>query len=845
MQKQKKRLTRRQRRAGERVSLPAGGEAGGPQGAAPAPPAGGRLRDLPLRRALLLGALVIAAYLPAFEAGFVWDDSIIVNGRPVHDWTGLWNLWFSPADLEREAHYWPVVYTSFWLEHKLWGLAPLGYHAVNVLLHLVNVLLIWRLLQRLAAPGAWVVAAVFAVHPLHVESVAWVIERKDLLSALFYLAAALTWVRFTEGPRPGRYLLALALFTAGLLSKSIVVTLPLALLIWCWWRAGRIGWADLSRLTPFFAIALVVTAADLAFYASREPLPPLDYSPIERVLIASRALWFYAGKLLWPADLMVIYPLWEISAADPVAWTYLLGAAALAGLLWLGRRWFGRGPLAGALFFAVTLAPVLGFVDYGYMQFSLVADRFQYLAGLGVLAVLVGAAARGAGRLRVGYRRVAAAGLAAVLVTLGTLTWLQARIYRDNVTLFSHIVAHNPQARYAHHNLVVPLANVGRLDEALAAARIAVQRTPKDVDAWSHLGHVLLRLERLDEADAVLRDALELDPRHAELNHLLGEALRKRRRHREAVEMYGKALENDPDRAMSHAGIGTALFELKRYQEALAALEKAHALGPDDPLAGATSLFAGRAARETGQLEVADVHFRRAEELQPQNAALLTELSNLRFVQGRRAEAERYLRRALEAQPNDPAGFHVVGERLRKSGRGEEALAAYGEALRIDPDFAPAHIGIGAALLDLGRHREALEALERGIPLVPERDQAATAHYLAGRALEELDRRDEAAAQFESSIEHDPNHSLALNHLAHWRFEQEKYEEALALFRTRADLAPDDATLHSNLAVTLYYLGRYQEGLASVERALQLDPGQGTARRLAEDLRASIAQAGP
>ena len=189
----------------------------------------------------------------------------------MHDWSGLWNIWFSPADIEREAHYWPVVYTSFWIEHKLWGLAPLGYHAVNVLLHLVNVLLIWRLLGRLAVPGAWIVAAVFAVHPLHVESVAWVIERKDVLSALFYLTAAGTWIRFTEAPQPRRYLLALGLFTAGLLSKSVVVTLPAALLIWHWWQTGRITRTDVTRLVPFFAVALAVTAADLAFYASREP----------------------------------------------------------------------------------------------------------------------------------------------------------------------------------------------------------------------------------------------------------------------------------------------------------------------------------------------------------------------------------------------------------------------------------------------------------------------------------------------------------------------------------------------------------------------------------------------
>ena len=268
-----------------------------------------------------------------------------------------------------------------------------------MLLHLLNSLLVWRLLLRLAVPGAWVAAAVFAAHPTHVESVAWIIERKDVLSGLFYLTAVLVWLRFLEQPRPWRYGLALLLFAAGLLSKSIVVTLPAALLIVQWWKEGRIAVRDLQRVAPFFLVALLITAVDLSSIGSRHSL--LDYSLPERMLVASRALWFYAGKLAWPTDLAVIYPRWDISLGDPWAWLYLAGATALAATLWFMRHRVGRGPLAGALFFAVTLSPVLGFVNHGYMKYSFVADRFQYLAGIGVIAVLIGAAVHGAGRLPV------------------------------------------------------------------------------------------------------------------------------------------------------------------------------------------------------------------------------------------------------------------------------------------------------------------------------------------------------------------------------------------------------------------------------------------------------------
>ena len=437
--------------------------------------------------ALAIALLVAVSYLPALQGGFVWDDVIFSEEPVIHAADGMRSIWFSPTDIKNEGHYWPLVYTSFWLEHKLWGLDPAGYHAVNIALHLLNCLLLWRLLLRLRVPGAAVIAAVFAVHPVHVESVAWIIERKDVLSALFYLTAVTVWVRFVEEPRPGRYALALVLFIAGLLSKSVVVTLPAALLIWHWWQRGRVTPIDLFRLAPFVAVAVVITAADLSFYTSREPLE-LGYSLVERALIAARALWFYAGKLLWPAELAVIYPLWEIDAGDLRGWLYLAAAAALAAGLWLARRWIGRGPLAGALFFAVTLGPMLGFVDYGYLQFSLVADRFQYLAGIGMLAVLIGAAAHGVGRLPHGYRRGALGLAAAVVVLLGVLTWRQAGICRDEVTFFSHVVALNPAARDAHLNLGSALFEADRFDEGLAVSRIAVEQRPDSAGALANVG---------------------------------------------------------------------------------------------------------------------------------------------------------------------------------------------------------------------------------------------------------------------------------------------------------------------------------------------------------------------
>ena len=705
-QRKKTRPNLRKRLALRPASSPQAGASGaagtGKKQSFPFPRESTRLFDRFSRRGALavlaLGLLTGVCYLPAMLwGGLIWDDHIWSQSRAVREWSGLSTIWSWPPRIEREAHYWPLTYTTFWLEHKIWGLAPAGYHVVNVLLHLLNSLLVWRLLLRLAVPGAWVAAAVFAAHPLHVESVAWIIERKDVLSGLFYLTTVLVWLRFLEQPRPWRYGLALLLFAAGLLSKSIVVTLPVALLIVGWWKDGRITARDLQRLAPFFLTALLITAVDLYSFGSRQG--PLDYSLLERMLIASRALWFYAGKLAWPTDLAVIYPRWDISLGDAWAWLYLAGATALAATLWFLRRRVGRGPLAGALFFAVTLSPALGFVNFGYMKYSFVADRFQYLAGIGVMAVLIGLAAHGASRLPAGLKSGATGLMVVLLALLGTMTWRQAGIYRDRVTLFSHIVSLNPEARNAHLYLSTALIKAGRPEDALAAARIAVKQRPDHGDAYAILGATLVRTERFVEAEEILRRALEIDPGHKNSRQELADMLRVQGRRQEALEAYRALLEIDPEYALAHGYIGALMLQLNRYAEALELLNKAltlvraaPSLRPDLPTAHSLHVLLGKALRGLGRLQAGEAHFRRALELDPHNM-----------------EALEYV-----------AASHVRQKRYRK------ALELYRTLLEIDPDRAATHAGIGATLYFLDRSEEAIRSLERALSLDPTLEMART-----------------------------------------------------------------------------------------------------------------------
>ncbi len=529
--------------------------------------------------------LVAFSYFPALGMGFVWDDFAWNEAAQVLSPSGIWQIWFAPHTLQNEGHYWPLLYTTFWLEHKLWGLAPAGYHFVNLLLHTATVLLLWRLLRRLAVPGAWFAAAVFAVHPLHVESVAWVIGRKDVLAGLFSVACVLYYLRFVEDGRRAHYIRALAAFAAGLLCKSIVITLPVSLLLWHWWKQGRVVVADVVRTLPLLLAGLAITVTDWWYYKNREVIVLEDYALIEQALSAARALWFYAGKLLWPADLAVIYPRWIVSIGEPLDWAYLVAAVAVVAALWCCRARIGRGPLAGVLFFVITLSPTLGFVEYGFMQFSLVADRYQYLAGAGVttgvIAALATVAARIAGRWPDAPQRAMYVMAALLLAVLGTITWNQTGIYRDNFTFYNHIISLNPQARNAWYNLGREHQADDRLEEALAAYRTAGEQRPGHT--WAHIGAGMAAtdLGRLAEAETHFQRALAAEPDFPEALNGLGALRLRQKRYREALELFQTLIKLEPEYAKVYSGIGVALAGLNRHAEALRSFDRALELDPN------------------------------------------------------------------------------------------------------------------------------------------------------------------------------------------------------------------------------------------------------------------------
>ncbi len=617
--------------------------------------------------ATLVFAATLAAYFPALRGGLLWDDDAHVTRPELQSLGGLGRIW---CELGATQQYYPVLHSAFWVEHRLWGDATLGYHLVNVLLHATAACLLILVLRRLAVPGAWFAGLIFALHPVEVESVAWISEQKNTLSTVFYLLSALAYLRFDETRGRRCYGLALGLFLLALLSKSVTATLPAALLVVFWWRRGRLSWrGDVVPLLPFFALGLgagLFTAwVEQAYIGAQGGRFDLGF--LQRCGLAGRAIVFYAGKLAWPSGLTFIYPRW--ATAPGVGWRLLFPAAVLAGLtvLWLLRH-RTRGPVAAALFFVGTLFPALGFLNVYPFVNSFVADHFQYLASLGGIALAAGMFCHVIRDKATGlYRPWGPPVVTSLLCVLGILTWGQCRMYRDAGTLYRETIARNPGCWLAQNNLGNLLRQGGRGDEAMAHYEEALRLKPDYAKEGLFCNRGVLRADRhrLPEAIAEYGRALALNPRLLEAHYNLGRALDGEGRTAEALAQYEVASRLRPARAEVENNLGNDLARLDRRGEAEAHYRAALRLRPDYP----------------------EAHY---------------DLGVVLRAAGRTPEAAGELRAALRLRPGYPNAHFYLGRTLADAGRWPEAAAEYREALRLRPDDAEARARLAEAL---GRHR--------------------------------------------------------------------------------------------------------------------------------------------
>jgi len=679
-----------------------------------------KFQHLPWWLGFLLVAGIIIAYQPAWHAGFIWDDDDYVTNNPLLTAPdGLRRIWFS---LDSPSQYFPLTYTAFLIERAIWGLNPAGYHWVNILLHAVNALLVWRLLTRLSIPGAWLAAAIFALHPVQVESVAWITEQKNLLSLFFILLTLLAYTRFVQarsdagcelldaGQQPAassvrhpvssilHYWLALIFYALALFSKTTACTVPAALLLILWLKAKPVNRWRLAPIVPFVALSagmgLLTMWWERFHIGTQGKLFALGMP--ERLLVASHALWFYLGKLVWPVNLTFSYPRWTINPADPFACGWLAAGAGLCAAIYFARRYAGRSIEVAALFFVVMLSPLLGFIMLYTFRYSFVADHYQYVASIGPIALAAAGITGVFGWLKKSSPFLKPAFCGALLLTLGVLTWRQCGMYVDSETLWRTTLERNPGSFLADNNLGYLLLQEGQTNQVIALGQRSLQIEPDNPQAYNNLGNALLKMDQVDKAIGFFQAALQADPTVAEYYYNLATALLRAGKTDAAIANFQRALEIKPAR---------------------------------DPRAAEFHYNLAAALLRAGKTDAAITHFQAALEINPDYDEARNNLAITLLKIGRANAAIVQFQKALETDPNNLEARINLATVLLRGGQVDQAISHYEAALKIQPGAVVAHNNLGLAFLEKGEVEQTVFHWEKVLELQP--DDAGVNNNLA------------------------------------------------------------------------------------------------------------------
>lgn len=741
-----------------------------------------------------IAVVTVVAYVPSLRGGFIWDDDAHVTHSRVHDSVdGLVDIWLRPGSAPQ---YYPMAHTAFWLQRQAFGDNPLGYKLVNLGLHLAGSGLLILILMRLGFPAmaAALAGAIFALHPVHVESVAWISELKNTLSTCLYLAAAWCYLRWREPEGDARlYGSALALFTAAVLSKTVAASWPAAMLVVAWWQRGRITRDDVRPLVPFFLIGVSFGLVTVWFERTYVGATGEDFAftLADRVLIAGRAAWFYAWKLLWPAELVFIYPRWTIDPGEAWQWLFAAAAAALlAGLVLLSRRRW-RGPLAAVLFFGGTLVPALGFFNVFPFVYSFVADHFQYLASIGLIALFAGGVGLAARRWPAAHASLSVA-CVLLLAALAARTYAQGHVYRDLESLWRHVIAHNPGSWMAWNNLGGVLRGRGELAEARAMFERSVELNPRNAAALRNLGELLDAQGRDDEALALFERAIRIEPTNALAINELGELYRDAGDTQRAAELFEQAVKANP----RHAGAW--------YNLAILAVERGHEGHAIDCLRRAI------AAQENLSLP----HY---------------QLGQLLLKRGQTAEAIEHLRRAVEIRPNLAEARLALGQALSQTGDSRGAIAQFEKAIEADPDLGVAHYNLSQMLAGAGRIDEAIAAANEAARVDPTFGEA---HFFAAYLMRLSGRYplDAMVAKLKAALAARPDLAAAEHELGGVLFRAGHRRAGLEHLRKAVALDPKQADYRADLGEALLVLGEGAAGRAELAEAVALRPDFNEAR---------------
>ena len=599
---------------------------------------------------LLRAAVIILAgfwvFGPALRGEWLWDDDLLISQNAlVQSPDGLWKIWFQPGSL---IDYFPITVTVEWIEWHLFGNDTLGYHLVSLALHLIGAFLVWRLLTKFGLRWAWIGGLLFAVHPIVVESVAWIAELKNTLSLPPFLLAMLFWIDFDEHRRTRDYLLALGFFLAAMLCKTTMVMFPVVILLYAWWKRARINKRDLQAAAPFFLVSLVLGLVTIFFVQHSNTFhggTPLG-GPLSRLACAGLSIAFYFSKCVLPVGLMPIYTRWIVDPPSLVQFLPWPVLAATLFLLWKKRDGWGRHALLGLGYFLILLLPFCGLVTGSYMRFSWVMDHIVYLPLIGIIGLAVAAIESLNNRLPVHLRHGAIV-LSVIVLIAAVSSHSYAGFYADRITYWTFAVRQNPHAWVAHNNLANELEKSGHRTEGLEQFNLALQDQPDYVEALYNRGLAHMVLDEPAAAIVDLNQAIAIEP--------------------DAATAYlSRAV-----RLLSQGNTEAALSDLQHFQQ----------LAPHDPQADYAQLWIWIARNQQGKRADADQELS-ASLSQKWNAALGDWASqNARFLLGQISESD-YLAAAVSTDPDKDLNQHCeawfyLGEKRLFAGDKTRATAAY------------------------------------------------------------------------------------------------------------------------------------------------------------------------
>ena len=548
--------------------------------------------------------IAFIVYYPAIGGDFIWDDDVhLTKNIDVERVGGLRNIWTPGAMFQ----FYPLTFTSFWIEHKVWGFNPLGYHLTNIILHLLCSFFIWRILISLGIPGAPLASLIFLFHPVNVESVAWITERKNVLAGAFYFGSLLLYIRFLQGSGNSFYIFSILCFILALFSKTAICVLPAVILLIVWWQKGSITKKDLYPTIPYFTLSWVFATVTIYFEEKTAGAhgQDWDYSFWERLIIAGKNFWFYLYKTFIPLNLYFPYPRWGIDFASPLNWIAPISFFVLIGTLWIYRHRVGRGPLCVILYFAGALFPALGFFNIYYFKYTFTGDHFQYFAIIGPISLF------SAIIVTQKYKAIPVLS-ASILLILSFLTSQQNQIYKDKETIWLNAISKNPNSSLAHHNLGKELEAQGHLEDALKHYQNAMQfsddipvvnagrileRLGRDDEAETlykrgidlgrnpvennlNLAHFYYRMNRIDESTLFYKIAIKLNPRSSEAHYNLGNIYGRQGKYDEAEESFHIAMSLDQSLALPHYGLGVVYQSTDRPGKAIESYKRALSLDP-------------------------------------------------------------------------------------------------------------------------------------------------------------------------------------------------------------------------------------------------------------------------